>query len=263
MEIRLVLFDIDNTLYSHKTHGIPASAKEAFRELKKRGVATCISTGRGFTVIQPEIKDLHADYYIDANGQEVRNERHEIIEEHFVPIDVIERLTKYCREHGFAVVWKFSDGEWLYTSKKEFYENYKRSAELGFPGLNFDNDRKHLAAGCIGGVVLAPDYKYMILEKEFPEMELLPFNDENTDMVLRGVSKKTGMKTLCDYIGIRPENCMAFGDGKNDAEMLRYAGIGVAMKVSAKEAIEAADYVTDDIDENGVWNALRHFGVIE
>ncbi len=262
MDIKLVLFDIDNTLYSHKTHRIPDSAAEAFRRLKEKGIRTYISTGRGYAVIQPEILALNADYYITANGEEVLDENKKVIEAHYVPADVIERMTEYCKAHGFAVVWKFPDGEWLYTDREEFYRNFKRSSELGFPGLHFDNPRKHLETGCIGGVVMSGNYGYMVLENEFPEMELLPFNDENTDMVLRGVSKRTGMDTICAHAGIKPEQCMAFGDGKNDAVMLEHAGIGVAMKVSSKEALEAADYVTEDIDEDGVWEALCHFGII-
>ena len=55
---------------------------------------------------------------------------------------------------------------------------------------------------------------------------------------------------------------MAFGDGENDKEMLEYAGIGVAMG-NAKDSVKAvADYVTDSVDDNGIENALRHFGLI-
>ena len=55
---------------------------------------------------------------------------------------------------------------------------------------------------------------------------------------------------------------MAFGDGGNDIEMLRYAGIGVAMG-NADDAVKAAaDYVTTSVDDDGIMNALKHFGLI-
>ena len=56
---------------------------------------------------------------------------------------------------------------------------------------------------------------------------------------------------------------MAFGDGGNDIEMLRHVAIGIAMGNAGDDVKAAADYVTDDIDDNGVANALRHFGVIK
>ena len=55
---------------------------------------------------------------------------------------------------------------------------------------------------------------------------------------------------------------MAFGDGENDADMLKFAGIGVAMGNAAEKAKAAADYVTDHIDSDGVEKALLHFGLI-
>ena len=55
---------------------------------------------------------------------------------------------------------------------------------------------------------------------------------------------------------------MAFGDGENDIAMLEYVGIGVAMG-NGKEAVkEAADYVTDTVENHGIEKALKHFGLI-
>ena len=55
---------------------------------------------------------------------------------------------------------------------------------------------------------------------------------------------------------------MAFGDGGNDIEMLRHVGIGVAMGNAKDEVKACADYVTTSVDDDGIVNALRHFGVI-
>lgn len=62
--------------------------------------------------------------------------------------------------------------------------------------------------------------------------------------------------------GITREQTMAFGDGGNDTDMLAYAGIGVAMGNATAEPKAAADYITDDVDHDGVRNALLHFGVL-
>ena len=53
-----------------------------------------------------------------------------------------------------------------------------------------------------------------------------------------------------------------FGDGGNDVEMLRWAGIGVAMGNACPEAKAAADYITDDVTADGLANGLRHFGLL-
>lgn len=48
----------------------------------------------------------------------------------------------------------------------------------------------------------------------------------------------------------------------NDYEIVREAGIGVAMGNSVEELKTVADYVTDDIDRDGIWKACRHFSLI-
>ena len=56
---------------------------------------------------------------------------------------------------------------------------------------------------------------------------------------------------------------MAFGDGENDIQMLKFAGVGIAMGNADDEVKAAADYVTDSVDENGIEKALRHFHLID
>ena len=67
---------------------------------------------------------------------------------------------------------------------------------------------------------------------------------------------------LADHLGIPREETMAFGDGENDISMLKAAGTGVAMGNAAEDVMSAAGYVTTSVDENGVYNALKHFNII-
>ena len=53
-----------------------------------------------------------------------------------------------------------------------------------------------------------------------------------------------------------------FGDGGNDVDMLRFAGIGVAMGNATDEPKTVADYVTDSVDDAGISNALHHFEIL-
>ena len=82
------------------------------------------------------------------------------------------------------------------------------------------------------------------------------------DVIPLDGGKPVGMDRVLEQYGIDLANTMAFGDGGNDIEMLRHAGIGVAMGNALEEVKLAADYVTSSVDEQGVANALRRFGVI-
>ena len=67
---------------------------------------------------------------------------------------------------------------------------------------------------------------------------------------------------MLDYFGMDVSETMSFGDGGNDIPMLQYAHIGVAMGNATDNVKEIADYVTTSVDEDGIANALKHFGVI-
>ena len=71
-----------------------------------------------------------------------------------------------------------------------------------------------------------------------------------------------GLKSVLDFCGIARGESIAFGDGGNDTEMLLYAGTGVAMGNACEEAKRAADYVTTDVDDDGIRTAAAHFGLL-
>lgn len=77
------------------------------------------------------------------------------------------------------------------------------------------------------------------------------------DVVQPGVSKATGIRVLMDAFGIDASGVMAFGDAGNDAEMLRLAGVGVAMGNASDELKSIADLVCDPCEEQGVLKVLE------
>jgi Cof subfamily protein (haloacid dehalogenase superfamily) len=82
------------------------------------------------------------------------------------------------------------------------------------------------------------------------------------DIVARGVDKSTGLEKIGAYFGLSAAEMMAIGDGGNDISMLKYAGTSVAMGNADEEVKRAAGYVTTSVDDDGIGNALRHFGVV-
>ena len=82
-------------------------------------------------------------------------------------------------------------------------------------------------------------------------------------MIPKQGGKTAGIESILKHYGIKKEEIMAFGDAENDIEMLQYAQIGVAMGNADDEVKEAADYVTDMVDSDGIYKALKHFRILK
>ena len=82
------------------------------------------------------------------------------------------------------------------------------------------------------------------------------------EITINGVVKSTGMEKLLSHYGLNRQDSVAFGDGPNDVDMMEYAGLSICMGNGRDEIKALADYITSDIDNDGIYNGLEHFGLI-
>ena len=83
------------------------------------------------------------------------------------------------------------------------------------------------------------------------------------ELVPTGYSKATAIRYITDYLKIPMEDTVAIGDSNNDLPMLQYAHTSIAMGNSSEQVLETADYITTDVDKDGIWNALKWLGVLD
>ena len=94
--------------------------------------------------------------------------------------------------------------------------------------------------------------KFDFIQREENFYELVPI----------GYSKATGIEFLLEHLGIDFDNTYALGDSTNDLSMLRYVKHSIAMGNSNPILFDLVSYVTTDIEEDGVFNALKYYGII-
>jgi hydroxymethylpyrimidine pyrophosphatase-like HAD family hydrolase len=82
------------------------------------------------------------------------------------------------------------------------------------------------------------------------------------DVYAKDQTKATGIMHLIDYLGIDKKDTFAFGDGHNDKEMIEFCEVGVAMGNAIEKVKNASNYITDDIDNDGIYNAMKYFKLI-
>ena len=95
-----------------------------------------------------------------------------------------------------------------------------------------------------------------------PSIRLTSWTLGGADVIPASGGKAAGIAKVLQHYGIDKSETMAFGDGHNDVDMFSAVGIAVAMGNACREAKEAAHYITDPVDEDGIYNALKHFGIL-
>ena len=99
--------------------------------------------------------------------------------------------------------------------------------------------------------------------EDLPDCKISQWNPCAYDVIPKQGGKTAGIESVLKHYGIKQEEIMAFGDAENDIEMLQYAKIGVAMGNADDEVKEAADYVTDTVDSDGIYKALKYYEVLK
>lgn len=84
----------------------------------------------------------------------------------------------------------------------------------------------------------------------------------SADLSFREADKAKGIARFLEYAGIPKSDTIAFGDGYNDITMMNAVGCGIAMGNGVNEVKQAAAYITDDIFNDGIYKALKHFELI-
>ena len=115
------------------------------------------------------------------------------------------------------------------------------------------------------GMIVVNDKKDIpiLVEKLSPYFDVQRHqSDYSFDLTLKGVSKAVGIEKLVERLGRDMADTIAFGDGRNDIEMLETVAMGVAMGNAVPEAKAVADFETDRIENDGIVKALKEFRLI-
>ena len=259
---KALFFDIDGTLVSFQTHVIPASTIEALTLAHEKGIQIFIATGRP-TLIINNLGELQSrgliDGYITMNGGYCYVGEKIIYKKHIAEKDV-KVMADFCQSNGFPCIFVGEhDASVCQPDDMLRYIFYEHLGVKEFPEEDFDK------------AIQRDVYQITPFFNPEQEKEVLPhatgcefgrWHPAFVDITAKGNTKQNGIDQFIKHFGFKLEETMAFGDGGNDIGMLRHAGIGVAMGNAKDDVKAAADYVTDSVDEDGIFKALKHFGII-
>ena len=265
--IRLAAFDLDSTLIGPDLVLSPRVRAAVARSLKE-GVAITIATGRGPSPTDQfaAALNLTAPLICFQGGFIYDYRARRIMHETRLDPAVVPIIVRLAEERGWNL--QFETPDMIYLPRvsnhpEELLEllrvaNWKRVED-------FLTDMPETPHKFILSVhnraerdALAAELRASF-DRTLAEITVVPSHPLLVEGLPRGVNKGTGLAWLADQLGLAPAEVMAVGDNDNDAEMLSWAGLGVAMADGSAAALAAADTTVPPVGEDGAAIALERF----
>jgi Cof subfamily protein (haloacid dehalogenase superfamily) len=260
MNTKIIFFDIDGTILSHRTLTISDSTKQAIKQAQANGHLAFVNTGRTLGEMAKEITDIGFDGYICGCGIYI-SYKGTVLHEVTIPQDKTKELISDLRKYGLEAVLEGKNAIYYDNNiSNVVVEKIKREHSLSFNVKNWDDPDISIDKFCVWHKS-DDDYKEFC-EKYEQDFDFIIRSKSFSEVIPKGYSKATGIQYILDHLNIPQENTYALGDSTNDLPMLQYVKYSIAMGNSNKDILDLVSYVTEDVDCDGVAQALSHYGII-
>jgi Cof subfamily protein (haloacid dehalogenase superfamily) len=264
---KLLVTDIDGTL-ADRNGNISAIDLKAVQDIHRAGVNVSICTGRAASGCRKILDQLNFDgLHIFFDGALVTDSQLKAnIYMQAIDPELVSQAIKLAGEHDLEI--ELFPRKGFYIARQNVLSD-KHSQLLNLSpsiaDLEVIKRQEAILLACI--VVPTSDEKRVIalcseLKKHlnitatthpgYPEMRFINVSNKQ-------VSKGEALKALMSHLSLRPEETIALGDGANDIPLLENAGLAVAMQNAPEALKKVADYITEDVDHNGLANVIKRF----
>ena len=267
-DIKLIISDLDNTFTNDKYEYCPEN-EQAVHLAQSRGITVCACTARNWALAKGQVRRAgFSPYTVCSNGASIVDNKTGIpLHRHCIEPCALERLLHIGMRCGGYIA--------VYTNEQILYRSGHIQAHYTAYAQRWESVDRDLAipvTPCESAVQMA------ILGAESAELveisraDLSLLNEEDRTfltgfslsgiggacvfVLAPGVNKLSGAKELSNLLNVAHEQVMAVGDNINDVEMLRWAGVGVAVANGDASAKAAADHITSDHNRAGFYHAV-------
>ncbi|MBR6579788.1 MAG: HAD family phosphatase [Ruminococcus sp.] len=260
---KAVFFDIDGTIVTEDgTLTIPESTCEAIAKASENGHYTFVNSGRTLFNINKKVRELGFDglicgcgTYIEMNG--------EVLLYNALTQDFCRKIAEFIRQTGVTPVYEHKDGYFFddFAPKNADLEDFLITfVEEGIPVDRRVEDDEFIFDKFV--VWENPDCDMELFRREIGKyFEIIDRGNGFYENVPLGFSKATAIDIILEKLGIPLENAYAIGDSANDLPMLRAVPNSIAMG-GAETIYPYVSYITTPLLDDGIYNALSHFGLI-
>lgn len=264
MKNKILSFDVDMTLLDDNTNSIPKSALEAIEKVRENHYIV-LATGRDLSqpMNQFILEAIKPDAFVHINGMKVTVNGKDIVDQKFGH-QLAGEVLKFADEHQLGVM-TLVDGI-QYYSRKEILDELKSIVVFNAEDI-LERDLKPMSGVDLEKIyamgLVANDEEAKKLQSAFSQIKVTEvFHNIWYDVVVKGMSKSLGMEALLKYFNKDWSDVIAFGDSMNDYEIMDDAGFSIAMGNASPKVKEIANFITDDVDKDGIAKAIDCLNII-
>lgn len=256
--IKLVALDLDGTLLDDHLK-VSIRTKEAINNLVNRGIFVALVSGRMLRAAELVSSMLELKLPIVAyNGAKVFIPGKEEIFCKKIPLSEALKVIKYGEERDLYVKVYIDDVLYIKEPDKESLA-FAKSRNIDYKVVGKLSENIKDDVNMI--VIYYKENRNGVIDEKLKDINVTVTASVSftIDVVPKGVSKDKGLMMLAEHLNIERQNILAIGNGLNDLEMLRYAGIGIAMKNSEKCVLDRWNNISQYTNnEEGVYHIIKH-----
>jgi len=265
MKYKIITLDIDGTLASSE-HKILPETRDALIAAQEKGLKVVLASGRptpGMLHLAKELKlEEFGGFILSYNGGRITNMKTgEVVHEVFLSPEEAHEVYDLAKESKVNIM--AYDGDDIITENEDQYSQLE--SHINTMPLRLTDDFKKAVVNHTIKTLTTGDPNVLVeVEKKYIERfgdrfsicRSMPFFLE---VMPQGINKALSLGRLLNKLELTPADMVACGDGFNDIEMIKYAGLGVAMGNAVDEVKAVADYVTKSNDDNGIVEVIEKF----
>ena len=271
VDITCIALDLDRTTLNG--HGrLSVRTRQVLETAIQKGIQIIVASGRSLSSLPEDICSIEGiRYVITSNGAAVYDlHTKKCLNQYKMTVDSVEKILEYTKEMEVAYE-AFIDGQ-AYAQKEYVEDPVRFGARPG--AISYiqktrkpvddiqaflEENKEYIES--IDVVVKNESLKQQLwgkFEADIPDVYVTSSVQQLLEISYWKSGKHSGAEFLLKYLGLQREKLLAFGDGDNDVELLRYAGIGIAVENASSACKKAADAVTLSNDEDGVAYAIEN-----
>ena len=277
MDKKVIFLDVDGTLINYSNE-LPESARKAVQLARQNGHKVYICTGRSKAEVYDYVWNVGFDGMIGGNGSYVEHDG-EVVMHQLITLEQCKRIVDWCHSRNIEFYLESNNG--LFASEnfetagepviREYQARKGRDATVtvreAFPEMIFGGELYRDDLNKVS-FILNSYQDHLDSIEEFPDLKPGTWGGAGEialfgDLGVKDIDKGHAIDVLLKHLGADIKDTFAFGDAKVDIPMLEYCNVGVAVASGGDEIKAMADYVTDAVDDDGIYNAFVHFGLIE